>query len=56
MVGGDVDAVAFDIVDDTDHHTDKLVILPRDDGQAVWVVGRGVACVCAMSKRTTPEA
>ena len=59
VVGGDVIAVAFDIVDDADRHTglvDKLVILPREDGQVVWAVGRAVACVCMMSKRTTPEA
>jgi len=59
VVGGDVIAIVFEIVVDADCHTslvDGPVILPRDDGWVVWVVGRGVACVHTMSKRTTPEA
>ena len=46
VVGGGVIAIAFDVEDDTDGHTslaEEPVILPRDDGWAVWLVGRGMA-------------
>ena len=59
VVGRDIISIAFDVEDDKDHHTgfvDKLVILPRDDGQVILAVGRRMACVCTIPERTAFEA